>query len=794
MFERFRTWFQKQSQTTRAIVAMMLGQPVWTPRNYASFAKEGYQSNVYVFACVRQIAMAVAGIPWIVYRKGRGGKVEELDDHPLAQLLERPNPWQGGSSFFENLAAFLMLSGNSYIEAVGPDRGAPRELYVLRPDRMKVIPGNAQQPVAGYQYTVGRTTVNFKPDEILHLKLFNPLDDWYGMSPIEAAARSIDQSNESRAWNVALLQNSARPPGALVTEHELSEEQYQRLKEEIQEKYAGSKNAGRPLLLEGGLDWKEMGLSPADMHWLEGLKLSAREIAIAFGVPPELIGDTANKTYCLPGDTRIMTIEGPKQIKDIRPGDVVWSLDLETLQMIPKKVIWQGKTGQKRVLRIRAHGRELRCSDNHPVLVRESYMIPAPMVGNRYSPEKRYRLVWKRAGELKVGDVIVSAVRYPESPVVHSPIGDVTPELMEFLGAMLGDGFAHDYGGGRAIVSMAGKKGPVRDWYMKFASEYFTKIDGTPVTIIEKEREFRFVSKRAVEFLEKAEVTGKAKTKCIPSWVFTQPLGLRLAFLRGLLDTDGSVSKTGRIKFASVSKELAMDARDLAVSCGIAVSNLQSIKRTTKLPQGKETYNELWCWTATVPALNILIGSRDPEDAKRLQYGAKKIKTKGRRKASEGTNHNIELPDTLEFLRIKEIVCEGVEDVYDITVEDNHNFFAEHICVHNSNYKEARQAFYTETVLPLMDWLRDELNNWLVPKFGDDRIYLDYDRDEIEALQEDREAVWKRAMEAVKIGVLTPNEARLLLGYEEIPGADTLMVPGNMMPLATISGEDVTEE
>lgn len=792
MLERFKTWFQKQSQTTRAIVAMMLGQPVWTPRNYASFAKEGYQSNVYVYACVRQIAMAVAGIPWIVYRKGRGGKVEELDDHPLAQLLESPNPWQGGSRFFENLAAFLMLSGNSYIEAVGPERGAPRELYVLRPDRMKVAPGNAQQPVAEYQYTVGGMTVTFRPEEILHLKMFNPLDDWYGMSPIEAAARSIDQNNESRAWNMALLQNCARPPGALVTEHELTDEQFNKLKKEVQEHYAGSKNAGRPLLLEGGLDWKEMGLSPADMHWLEGLKLSAREIAIAFGVPPELIGDTANKTYCLPGDTRIMTVEGPKPIKDVKPGDVVWSLDLNTLQMVPKKVIWQGKTGRKRILRIRVHGKEIRCSDNHPFLVRESEVVPAPRVNHRNSPEKRYKLVWKRADELMVGDVLVTATSYPDAPEAYSPIGEVTPELMEFLGAMLGDGFAHDYGGGRAIVSMAGKKGPVRDWYMKFASEYFTKTDGTPVTIVEKEREFRFVSKKVVEFLEKAGVTGNAKTKRIPSWVFTQPLELRLAFLRGLLDTDGSVSKTGRIKFSSASKELAMDARDLAVYCGIAVSNPQYIAKNMKLPQGKEVFGERWEWTATVPALNVLIGSRDPEDTRRLQYGAERIKTRGRRKASEGTNHNIELPDTLEFLSVKEIAWEDEEDVYDITVEGSHNFFAEHICVHNSNYKEARQAFYTETVLPLMDWIRDELNNWLVPKFGDD-LYIDYDKDEIEALQEDRAEVWKQAMEAVKIGVLTPNEARLLLGYEEMPGADTLMIPGNMMPLATIGG-DVSEE
>lgn len=110
-----------------------------------------------------------------------------------------------------------------------------------------------------------------------------------------------------------------------------------------------------------------------------------------------------------------------------------------------------------------------------------------------------------------------------------------------------------------------------------------------------------------------------------------------------------------------------------------------------------------------------------------------------------------------------------------------------------SNWSESRKAFYEETVLPLMDWLRDELNNWLVPKFGDDRIYVDYDRDEIEALQEDRAAVWERAIKAVEKGILTPNEARLMVGYEEVPGADVLMMPGNMMPLATI-GEDVSEE
>jgi len=233
----------------------------------------------------------------VVYQQKRNGDVVELYDHPLSKLLKRPNPWQGGSSFFESVVGYLMLSGNAYIEAVGPERGAPRELYALRPDRMKIVPGNNVQLVGGYEYTVSGETVKFAPEQILHLKLFNPLNDWYGMSPIEAAARSIDQNNDSRAWNVSLLQNMARPPGALVTETTLTEEQFNRLKEDIERYYSGVKNAGKPLLLEGGLDWKEMGLNAQEIAWLEGLRLSAREIAIAFGVPPELIGDSENKTY-----------------------------------------------------------------------------------------------------------------------------------------------------------------------------------------------------------------------------------------------------------------------------------------------------------------------------------------------------------------------------------------------------------------------------------------------------------------------------------------------------------------
>src|SRR4051812_3226811 len=193
-----------------------------------------------------------------------------------------------------------MVSGNAYVEAVGVDEG-PAELYALRPDRMRVVPGQDGWPAA-YEYTVGSETVRFVMGQggavspVLHLTLFHPADDHYGLSPMEAAATALDIHNAAGAWNKALLDNAARPSGALVVGGAtLTDAQFERLKGELEDNYQGASHAGRPLLLEGGLDWKPLSLSPKDMDFVEAKAAAAREIALAFGVPPLLLG--------LPGDS-----------------------------------------------------------------------------------------------------------------------------------------------------------------------------------------------------------------------------------------------------------------------------------------------------------------------------------------------------------------------------------------------------------------------------------------------------------------------------------------------------------
>ena len=131
--------------------------------------------------------------------------------------------------------------------------------------------------------------------------MFNPLDDYYGLSPLEAAAIAVDTHNAAATWNKALLDNAARPSGALVYAGAdgtvLSETQFERLKTELDEQYQGAANAGRPLVLEGGLDWKAMSLSPKDMDFMEAKHSAAREIALAFGVPPMLLAIPGDNTY-----------------------------------------------------------------------------------------------------------------------------------------------------------------------------------------------------------------------------------------------------------------------------------------------------------------------------------------------------------------------------------------------------------------------------------------------------------------------------------------------------------------
>lgn len=289
----------KASATGPVIAYRGTGRVAWSPRDTASLIRAGFTGNPIGFRAVKLIAEAAAALPLVLQDAER-----RYDTHPVLSLITRPNPAQGRAELFEALYGQILLSGNGYLEAVGTG-GVPGELHVLRADRMSLVPGADGWPVA-YDYTVGARKHRFAlgdgPSPVCHIRAFHPQDDHYGLSPMQAAAGALDVHNSASAWSKALLDNAARPSGAIVYhgadgQGTLTPDQYDRLLSEMEAYHVGARNAGRPMLLEGGLDWKPMGFSPSDMEFQKTKEAAAREIATAFGVPPMLIGIPGDATY-----------------------------------------------------------------------------------------------------------------------------------------------------------------------------------------------------------------------------------------------------------------------------------------------------------------------------------------------------------------------------------------------------------------------------------------------------------------------------------------------------------------
>ncbi|MGB1235068.1 MAG: phage portal protein [Planktomarina sp.] len=290
----------KASATGRVIAHMSGGRVAWTPRDAVSLTRTAFQGNPVGYRAVRLIAEAAAALPVVLQ-----SDTERFSQHPLLDVLTQPNPLQTRVDFFEAMFGQLLLNGNAYAELVPTEAGDVGELHVLRSDRMSVVPGRDGWPVA-YQYDVGGKSHKFDMSNgvqpICHIKSFHPLDDHYGMSASQAAASALDVHNAASRWSKALLDNAARPSGALVYsggdgQGTLSHDQYDRLVQEVETNHQGARNAGRPMLLEGGMDWKPMGFSPSDMEFQKTKEAAAREIATAFGVPPMLLGVPGDATY-----------------------------------------------------------------------------------------------------------------------------------------------------------------------------------------------------------------------------------------------------------------------------------------------------------------------------------------------------------------------------------------------------------------------------------------------------------------------------------------------------------------
>ncbi len=279
-------------------------------QNYFSLSKHGFIENIIAFRAISMIAKSASSVTLTAYKNYNNGNKKELAGHKINALLKQPNPKYGLAEFIEEIITYQLISGNAYIYAAEDKNGVPTELQILRPDRIKILNNN---DYLVYQYSINGLIYDFCEDDngvldILHLKTFHPLDDLYGLSSLAVANRSIEQHNECIEWNKSLMKNGARPSGAVVMSNSngtLTDNQFERIKSQINEQVSGGENAGKIMLLEGGLDWREMSMSPKDMDFIETKNSSARDIALALGVPPQLLGIPGDNTYSNMSEARM---------------------------------------------------------------------------------------------------------------------------------------------------------------------------------------------------------------------------------------------------------------------------------------------------------------------------------------------------------------------------------------------------------------------------------------------------------------------------------------------------------
>ncbi|MDA9163553.1 phage portal protein [Rickettsiaceae bacterium] len=299
----FKSYFSKFSNPKHKKAGGVLDIP------FMPYAKEdigsvtSYRNNVIVHRCISLIASSASHIPWHIYKES-GHNRKLLAEHRAAQLLKKPSAEKSGADFFTENISSLLLYGNSYILSSHAEQSQPFELHNIHPNSIEHI--STRTKLIAYKYRAGDIEKTFRIDplsrisKILHLRNYNPSDQQNGLSSLNAAAKPIHLHSKIMDWNKSLLKNAARPSGALIFQDGngyLTDEQFERLQQQFYDNFSGSSNSGKPLILEGGLKWQETSNAERFEKFIELKDSSARDIAIAFNVPPQLLGINGDNTY-----------------------------------------------------------------------------------------------------------------------------------------------------------------------------------------------------------------------------------------------------------------------------------------------------------------------------------------------------------------------------------------------------------------------------------------------------------------------------------------------------------------
>jgi HK97 family phage portal protein len=275
--------------------------PAWSSGSPAAWAENVDEQTTHyshwVYAAVHAIASKIASTDLGIYMRvdsetpGALHDVREVSDpsHPLVRLMEEVNPFQTRFGLWESTVMFLELTGNAYWYVAENRMGVPAEIWLIPPQYMRVVP-DSREFIRGYFCRCEGTEVMFDRREIVHLKYSNPRSPFYGRGPLQAAAASVDTHERLKKAEWSAFSHGLMSDLALETDQPLTPAMIDRLRAQLSQKYAGPENAGRPLVLEGGLKAKPISLSPREMAFLQSARMTRDEILGIFGVPAAVAG------------------------------------------------------------------------------------------------------------------------------------------------------------------------------------------------------------------------------------------------------------------------------------------------------------------------------------------------------------------------------------------------------------------------------------------------------------------------------------------------------------------------
>jgi hypothetical protein len=640
----------------------------------------------------------------------------------------------------------------------------------------------------GYLYTEdgvnsGQEPVYLDASRVSHYApIPDPLANYRGMSWLTPVIREV-AGDESMTEHKRRFFDNGATGNIIVTHPETADiDTVKRFASELEDSLRRPVTDAvfRTLHVGGGADATVVGANLAEVEFSATQGHGETRIAAAAGVPPVIVGLSEGlqaATYCGTYNEAVWTTRGIVKLGEILPGDAVWSLVDGRLE--PRKVTWHAPTGTKPVYTIRTRNRTVTFTDNHPVLVR----VPGNSAGGNVS--RAPGIEWRRVDQLRVGDKVVQARHLPDQGLGMLPTGaPATVDAMQWLGAYTGDGCLSGDGTVRMCIPVDDRARPhyealagrlflrhstprhdrraqdgltdemvrlrgegltyrqivdrmglalhpmsVRDRVATATREYGPT--DVPVPTSPARNGFQLHSKHAVAWHHRMGVTGTASTKRVPGWVYELREDLRLAYLAGIVDTDGSVGVDGRLSVQFANRDLAEDVRMLLISCGIACSNLGEVTYTAAVlpnPGLRDTYRA-WRFVASSAVEVATIPFADHV------YRERVVANQHRHRPAGGDAAKAGLSDDLGFYTIRSIDVGPAEPVYDIEVEGGHSFLADGVVVHNSNYAQARRRFADGTMHPLWQNVAGTFEQMMgIPPAG---VRLWYDTRDVPFLRED---------------------------------------------------------